>query len=93
MRPKRTLKDGNHEEIRDGLRALGAVVWDTADLGGEVFDLVVSWRGRTVPVEVKLPGREWQLTDDQCKSIVELYRVGVYPIVATCVEDVVNKFS
>jgi hypothetical protein len=83
-----TKRDANHVEIRDGLRALGAVVWDTADLGGEVLDLIVFWRGQVVAVEVKNPDSRWKLTESQAKAIVALQDVGCTVVVAEYVEDV-----
>ena len=93
MRPKHTRRDADHAEIRDGLRALGAEVWDTADLGGGVLDLVVFWRGQVVFVEVKAPGKEGRLTAKQQESMLQLLAVGVKAIVATSIEDVVAVFG
>ena len=90
MRPKRTKRDSNHAEIRDGLRQLGAIVWDTADLGGEILDLLVFWQGKCVPVEVKPLGRESDLTEGERKSIEMLRVVGIEAVVATRVEDVIE---
>jgi len=92
-RPKHTKKDANQVEIVTMLRHLGAVVWDTADLGGKVLDLVVFWRGRIIPVEVKMPTERYRLTDGEIASIEELRVAGVEPCVATCVEDVVDAFD
>lgn len=49
-------RDANHAKIRDGLRAVGCSVDDTADLGGGFPDLVVGFRGITYLLEVKRPG-------------------------------------
>ena len=93
MRPKRTKRDSNHAEIRDGLRQLGAIVWDIADLGGDILDLLVFWRGRCIPVEVKPLGREGDLTEGERESIEMLRVVGIEAVVATCVEDVIEAFK
>ena len=86
-------RDANHGEIKKGLEKLGAVVWDTAILGSPALDMVVCWRGRCIPVEIKSPGNKKKLTERQRESIESLRAVGVESIVATCVEDVVNKFK
>lgn len=92
MRPKHTQRDLNHAQIRDELRQLGAVVWDLADVGGEVFDLLVCWRGRCLPVEVKQLGSESDLTEDEEGSIRRLSLVGVEVIIATNPEDVIERW-
>ena len=84
-RPKHTKRDACQQDVIDGLRALGAVVWDLADLGGEVLDLMVFWRGRARPVEVKCDGK---LTEAQETSIARLRSVGVEPVVAGTAEEV-----
>ena len=86
-------RDVNHKEIRDGLRALGAVVWDTADLGGTALDLAVFWRGQVVVVEVKPPERKGRLTEREQRNLEVLKGVGIRAIVATSIEDVVKEFS
>ena len=90
-RPKRTKKDTNHAEIVRELRQLGAVVWDTADLGGHILDLVVHWRGQTRVVEVKPPG-PMTFTDGEYESFDELGAVGVVGVIAQSMEDVVSAF-
>lgn len=46
--------DANHSEIRDALRDVpGCVVGDTHSLGDGFPDLVIGWRGRWIPVEIK----------------------------------------
>lgn len=91
-RPKHTKRDLNHAEIRDGLRDIGAVVWDLADHGGECLDLMVFYRGRAIPVEVKQPGLESVLTDGERASIEALAAVGVKAVVASKVEDVASAW-
>lgn len=46
-------RDATHAEIRDELRALGASVVDTGDVGRDFPDLVVGLAGGTFLVEVK----------------------------------------
>lgn len=48
-------RDTTHKEVRDGLRALGISVADTADMGDDFPDLVVGVRGQTFLIEVKGP--------------------------------------
>ena len=69
------------------------VVWDLADVGGHVLDAVVFWRGQCVPVEIKAPGCESDLTDGEIHGMRELSSVGAWPIVATCVGDVMDAFG
>lgn len=45
--------DGNHAEVRDGLRAMGWSVFDTSALGAGFPDLVVGARGLNVLLELK----------------------------------------
>jgi hypothetical protein len=47
--------DENHHEIVDALRAVGADVLSTADLGKGVPDLVVAFRGTVYLIEIKNP--------------------------------------
>ena len=60
-------KDGNHEAIASGLRALGWYVMDLSRAGYGVPDILVAkpaterHRGICVPVEIKSPGG--QLTE------------------------------
>ena len=93
MRPKRTRKDSNHAEIVSGCRELGIIVWDTADSGGKVLDTVMFWHGVAIPIEIKSPGKEDDLTKGERKGIAELQNVNVPPVVVTSVEDVVRAFE
>jgi len=85
-RPKHTRRDVCQKELVDGLRAAGFVVWDLADVGGEILDTVCFFRGTCLPVEVKCNGA---LTPDQERSVARLRAVGVEPIVAGTAEEVV----
>ena len=93
IRPRRTKRDANQGEVVDGLRALGASVWDLADVGGTAADLMVCWRGRCRWVEVKQPGKERDLTDGERDCLWLCAQVGVTMIVATCVEDVISAWE
>lgn len=60
--------DGNHQEIRNGLRAAGVSVADTSGLGAGFPDLVVGSGGMNYLLEVKdgsLPPSRRQLSDDE----------------------------
>ena len=41
-RPRHTKRDANHQDVIDGCRAAGLNVWDLADVGGDVLDLIVA---------------------------------------------------
>ena len=90
-RPKRTKKDSNHAEIVAQCRELGMIVWDVADLGGEVLDIIVYWHGKTVPVEIKSKGGS--LTEDERISLDKLNSCGIRAIVAYSIEDIVEAFE
>lgn len=92
-RPRHPKRDANHQAILDGCRALGIVVWDTSDLGGQILDAVMFWRGKVVPVEIKTPGCEHDLTDGEIHGMRALSAQGIYPCVATCLEDVLRAFG
>ena len=92
-RPRRTRRDRNHAQVVDCLKRMGAHVIDCADHGGVDLDLVVCWRGRCVPVEIKAPGCGEDLTTGEKEGIARLAAVGVGAIVAVSVEDVVEAFE
>lgn len=92
-RPSHTKKDKNHAAIRDELRKLGAVVVDVADLGGVCGDLVVSWRGKTVHVEIKDAGKRGDLTQGELEFMRKLNGVGCRLVIAETTEDVISQFS
>ena len=92
-RPKHTRRDTNQLSMVAILRSLGMVVWDTADIGGDVLDLVVSWRGVTRVVEVKRPGHRHMLTPNEQASIDALAFVGVKVIVAETWRDVAKAWE
>ena len=92
-RPKRTRKDNNHAAMVTELRQLGAVVFDTADIGGRVLDTIVCWGGRCLPVEIKSPGKRADLTEGERECIADLERVGVAAVVAESTEEVMRAFG
>lgn len=92
-RPKHTRRDKNQLSMVAILRSLGIVVHDTADIGGEVLDLVCHFRGQTKVVEVKRPGHENELTPNERQSIHALRAVGVEVIIATTWRDVTDAFG
>lgn len=93
MRPKYTRKDTNHAEIIAQCRELGIVVWDTSPLGGKVLDTIMFWRGDAIPIEIKAPGKEDDLTDGEKEGIAELQNAYVPPVIVTSVEDVIRAFQ
>ena len=92
-RPRRTRPDRNQRQLVRELRAIGMVVWDVHDKGGECLDLIVCWRGRCVPVEVKASGHEADLTAGELQAIRNLGYIGVRAIIATSAEDVVAAWE
>lgn len=93
IRPRHTKKDLNHAAILGECRALGMVAWDLADLGNEILDCIVFWRGMSLVVEIKSPGKEKNLTAGEAEGIRKLNAVGVYPVVVSCTEDIVARFK
>jgi hypothetical protein len=90
-RPKYTKKDLNHAEIVAQCRELGMIVWDVADLGGEVLDIIVYWRGRAIPIEIKSEGGK--LTEDERISLEKLESCGIKTVVAYSIDDIVRAFD
>ncbi len=93
IRPKHTRRDTNQASMVTILRSLGMVVWDLADVGGEVLDLICHWRGVTRVVEVKRPGHRDKLTMNESISIDQLLAVGVKAIVAETWQDIVDNWG
>ena len=92
-RPRHTKPDANHAAIRDQCRALGMVVWDLKDIGGKLPDLLVIWRGRCVPVEIKPPGKRERLTMGERVGLAECADVGVDWVIAEDLDDVLDAFG
>ena len=90
-RPKYTKKDKNHAEIVSQCKELGMVVWDTADLGGEILDIIIMWKGKIAIVEIKSPGG--RLTKNEKISINKLKDVGIDVIVAYGLEDILKYYE
>jgi len=91
-RPRHTKPDRNQSVLIIQLRTLGAVVWDLHDLVG-TLDLLVCWYGRCIPVEVKAPGCEADFTDNERATWAALEAVGVKPVVASDLDDVLRAFG
>jgi hypothetical protein len=91
-RPKRTRKDKNHRRIVEKCREKGMVVWDVADLGGKVLDIIVFWQGKALPVEIKSKGNAENLTEGEIEGISELEEVGMPYVIATKAEDIISAF-
>jgi len=92
-RPKHTRRDINQFSMVAILRSLGMVVWDVADHGGDVLDLICHWRGQTRVVEVKRSGQRGALTPNEQASIKALKDVGVKAIVAETFWDVLDAWK
>ena len=93
FRPKYTKPDENQAEIVEKIRAKGMVVWDTHHAGGYIFDLIVFWKGRCIPVEVKHPGyTDSDFTDKERESMRLLTEMGITFLVATSAEGLENDW-
>jgi hypothetical protein len=55
--------DGNQKAVVEALRDAGRFVEVLSDVGRGVPDLLVSWGGKSLLLEVKMPGEK--LTEDQ----------------------------
>jgi len=96
-RPHRnTSRDTNQADIADELRNAGFEVLDVSPLGGKVLDLLVIGydvgQGRIVMrmVEVKVPGEESNLTDDEAEMLCKWPDVCV---LAAAAEDVLRVYG
>jgi Holliday junction resolvase len=79
-------RDGRHAEIRDGIRARGISVEDTADLGDGFPDIVCGRGGTTYMFEVKSDaGKE---SPGQAKKR-QLWRGGPWNVIKTLDEALV----
>lgn len=92
-RPKRTKKDKNHLDIVKACREEGMVVWDLADLGGEILDIIVFWKGKILVVEIKDVGKEKNLTEGEEQSIATLRKVGIEALVASSAQQIISAFD
>lgn len=93
FRPKRPRKDKNHKKIVEECRERGMVVWDVADLGGKVLDIIVFWQGKAIPVEIKSEGNINNLTEGEIEGIADLEMVNMPYIIATKAEDIFSAFE
>lgn len=93
MRPRHTKRDKNQADIIASLRQAGAYVWDLSDNGGQVLDLMVFWRGQALPVEIKQPGLQNDLTDNEKEGMRQLMRVAVFPLIATSAEEILSYIN
>ena len=96
-RPHRiTSRDANQAAIAAELRRAGFEVLDVSPLGGCVLDLLVIGydlnQRRIVMrvVEVKVPGEESNLTDDEAEMLCKWPDVCV---LVTCAEDVLRVYG
>ena len=99
-RPHRfTLRDGNQAIIGGELRRAGFEVLDVSPLGGRVLDLLVIGydvgQGRVVMrmVEVKVPGEERALTDDEAEMLCKWPDVCVLAVTAGDVLRVYGRIA
>lgn len=51
--PHRKRKDINQKQIIEALNKLGASVINLSNVGGGVPDIIVGFRGLTIPIEIK----------------------------------------
>ena len=89
-------RDDNHAEIRDNLRAIGAMVHDTGGLGGGFPDLVVGYRGVIYLLEVKdgnKPPSKRRLTPDEQKFFTDWagYPVHVVNSTQEAIDAITNE--
>ena len=94
-RPKHTKRDANHQEVIDGCRKAGLNVWDLADVGGDVLDILVAGYNVTehsyqmLMVEIKTDP-DAPFTDDE-RRVLEESRYTT--MVAYSAEDVLRRFG
>ena len=83
-------KDRNHDEIARAFRGVrGCVVEDCHEVGSRCIpgwpDLIVAWRGRLIPVEIKVPGEG--LTAGEEKLHARWRGAGVQVEIVTTAEE------
>lgn len=94
-RPRHTKRDANHQDVVDGCRAAGLNVWDLADVGGDVLDILVAgYNVRThgyeqVMVEIKTDS-DAPFTDAERRCLEANPET---TMVAYCAEDVLLRFG
>jgi hypothetical protein len=94
-------RDANHATIRDGLRALGHFVVDTAGVGGGVLDLCVWPRGYSdimgwyepKPIWLEVKTETGQLRTSQLEFIAQLDRFGIGHAVARTLDEAIRVIT
>ncbi len=87
--------DGNHHDISQALRQVGAVVLDVHALPG-CLDLLVAYRSSLHLLEIKdgsKPAHARKLTEAEQETIRALAAVGVEAAVVTSVEDALRAIG
>ncbi len=80
--------DGNHHDIRDGLRQLGFEVLDTNKMGGGMSDLVVAVDDVTYFIEIKNKEGRNRMTIDELLFESMIRERAVYAVVNSIEEAV-----
>lgn len=92
--PHRT--DGNHAEVVEALRGIGASVLDIHDIGHGAPDLLVGYRAMNLLLEVKdgkKPPSHRKLTSDE-QAFFDAWRGPIYIVYsANDAIDVVNRMT
>jgi len=95
MARRAARKDGNHNEIADGLRALGWYVMDLSRAGMGVPDILVGkpataiHRGVVIPCEIKQPGKALTPKETDVRKAWEPCSY----LVVTSLEDALEQLS
>jgi len=92
---KRGRTDGNHTEVIEAMRNIGAVVYSVASIPN-FTDTLVGYRGQLFIIEIKdgtLPPSKRKLTDGEIKCKTDFERVGVTYHVANSVAEALNIIS
>lgn len=90
-------RDDNHSEIREALRAVGCLVFDAGDVGGDFPDLVAGGLNRKTMqpmialIEVKTP--TGKVRPGQRAFIREWQREGLPVFVVRSVDDALAVFG
>jgi len=81
--------DANHGDLVKLWRDMGATVWDLSGVGNGIADVLIGWRGRWFPVELKdgsKPPSHRKLTPAQVLLHGEIKRAGL-PLYVVTNED------
>lgn len=80
--------DANQPELVKVWRDMGATVLDLSGVGKGIADVLVGWRGKWTPVEIKnLEGRGRKLTPAQILLHGEIKRAGLPLAVVTNTDE------